>query len=155
VGGNKQVTVLDSKMQPFGAEVYVLNNTSTFVPLHDNQYSTFSVIGNEINKSGQIEYSIDDATEMATKEPLIFQSTWIQSEGDAKSLATWIKGSILNKNKVISLDIFGNPLITPGDIVTINYPLQELTTASGKYIVVDVQLEFSEGVTTRVTCRAI
>ena len=155
VGGNKQVTVLDSKIQPFGAEVYVLNNTSTFVPLHDNEYSTFSVIGNEINKSGQIEYSIDDATEMATKEPLIFQSFWIQSEGDAKSLAKWIKESILNKNKVISLDIFGNPLITPGDIVTINYPIQELTTASGKYIVVDVQLAFSEGVTTRITCRAI
>jgi hypothetical protein len=92
---------------------------------------------------------------MATKEPLIFQSFWIQSEGDAKSLAKWIKESILNKNKVISLDIFGNPLITPGDIVTINYPIQELTTASGKYIVVDVQLAFSEGVTTRITCRAI
>lgn len=155
IGGNKQVTVLDSKMQPFGAEVYVLNNTSTFVPLHDNQYSTFSVIGNEINKSGQIEYSTDDATEMATKEPLIFQSSWIQTEGDAKSLAQWIKESVLNKNKVVSLDVFGNPLITPGDIVTINYPLQELTTAAGKYIVVDVQLVFSEGVTTRITCRAI
>lgn len=145
VGGNKQVTVLDSKIQPFGAEMYVLNNTSTFVPLHDNQFSTFSIIGNEINKSGQIEYSIDDFTEMSSKEPLIFQSTWIQSEQDAKSLATWIKESILNKNKVINLDIFGNPLISPGDIVTINYPLQELITQVGKYIVVDVQLQFSEG----------
>ena len=155
VGGNKQVTVLDRKIQPFGAEVYVLNNTSTFVPLHDNQYSTFSVIGNEINKSGQIEYSIDDSSEMSSKEPLIFQSNWIQSEGDAKSLAKWIKESILNKNRVVNLDIFGNPLITPGDIVTINYPLQGLTTASGKYIVVDVQIQFTEGVSTRITCRAI
>ena len=155
VGGNKQVTVLDSKIQPFGAEMYVLNNTSTFVPLHDNQFSTFSIIGNEINRSGQIEYSIDDSTEMSSKEPLIFQSTWIQSEQDAKSLATWIKESILNKNKAINLDIFGNPLISPGDIVTINYPLQELITQVGKYIVVDVQLQFSEGVTTRIACRAI
>lgn len=154
-GGNKYATVLDKKMQPFNSEMYVLNNTSTFIPLHDNEYSTYSIIGNEITKSGQIEYSTDTATDAASKEQVIFQSNWIQSESDAKSLADWIKTTTLNKNRSVNLEIFGNPLISPGDIITINYPFQGLSTDDGKYIVVDVQLGYSEGVNTTITCRAI
>lgn len=151
---NKYATVLDTKLQPFEAESYVLNNTSTFVPLDDGNYSSFYVLGNTINKSSPLEYSTHDASELATKEPVIFESNWIQTEPAAKSLADWISSTVLNKGKYIEMSIFGNPALSPGDIVSINYPLQGLD-GDNKYIVIRAETEYLEGVSTRLTCRAI
>lgn len=154
-GINQYVTILGSRLQPFSAESYVLNNTSTFIPLDDGNFSSFYVVGNSINKSGQIEYTTHSATEMASKEPVIFESSWIQSEEDAKSLADWISNTVLNKGKYISMEVFGNPLLSPGDIVSINYPLQGLSKETGKYIIVRVENDYSEGISSKISCRAI
>lgn len=155
-GGNKYVTILDNSLQPFGGEIYALNNTSVFVPLHDNNYSTFWVAGNEISKSGQIEYLTDESSEMAIKQPVQFESSWIQTEQDAKSLADWIKSTSLNKGRLVDLEIFGNPLLSPGDIVKINYPLQQMEIGDDvKYIITDINNVYSGGVSTRLVCRAI
>lgn len=152
---NKYATVLDTRMQPFSAEAYILNNTSTVIPLDDGNYASFYVLGNSIFKSSPLEYSTYEDNNSINKEPVIFESNWIQSESDAKSLAEWIKSTILNKGKLVEMDVFGNPLICPGDIVTINYPLQGLSELSGKYIVTRVNMEYREGVFTNITCRAI
>lgn len=151
---NRYATVLDTRLQPFEAETYVLNNTTTFVPLDDGNYTSFYVLGNTINKSSPLEYSTDEPSELATKEPVIFESNWIQSEPDAKSLGDWIKSTILNKGKYVELDIFGNPALSAGDIVNINYPLQGLD-GNNKYIVVRAETQYSEGVSTRLTCRQL
>ena len=152
---NRYATILSSRIQPFGGEIFVLNNTSTYIPLDDGNYSSFYVLGNSIYKSGIIEYNTYTDTDNKNIEPAIFQSNWIQSEEDAKSLANWIKSSILNKNKYINLEVFGNPLVCPGDIVTINYPLQGLLKSEAKYIVVRATTSYSEGISTQIVCRAI
>lgn len=151
---NKYATVLDTKLQPFEAESYVLNNTSTFIPLDDGNYSSFYVLGNTINKSSPLEYSTHDASELATKEPVIFESNWIQTEPAAKALADWISSTVLNKGKYVEMSVFGNPALTPGDIVSINYPLQGLDGAN-KYIITRSETQYLEGVSTRLTCRSI
>jgi len=151
---NKYATVLDTKLQPFEAEAYVLNNTSTFIPLDDGNYSSFYVLGNTVNKSSPLEYSTHDASELATKEPVIFESNWIQTEPAAKALADWVSSTVLNKGRYVEMNIFGNPALSAGDIVSINYPLQQLD-ANNKYIVTRVETQYSEGVSTRLTCRAI
>lgn len=155
---NRYATMLDYRVQPFTAEAYVLNNTSTFIPLDDSNYSSFYVLGDSVQKSSPLEYytyDISNVSESDNKEPVIFQSNWIQFESDAKKLADWIKSTALNKGRFITMEIFGNPLLSPGDIITINYPLQSMTKANGKYIITNVNHTYQEGFSTSISCRAI
>jgi hypothetical protein len=152
---NKYVTLLDQKLQPFGAEGYVLNNSSVTVPLDDSNNTSFYVLGNSITRSGFIDYDTDQSEDSSNKEPVIFQSTWIQSEADAKALAEWIKASVLNKGRVVEMSVFGNPLISAGDMVSISYPILGMTELNNKYIVTKCTLEYREGLTTSISCRAI
>ncbi len=152
---NKYVTLLDQKLQPFGAEGYVLNNSSVTVPLDDSNNTSFYVLGNSITRSGFIDYDTDQSEDSSNKEPVIFQSTWIQSAKDAELLAEWIKSTVLNKGRVVEMSVFGNPLISAGDIVSISYPILGMTELSNKYIVTKCTLEYREGLTTSISCRAI
>jgi len=152
---NKYVSILDQKLQPFGAESYVLNTSSVTVPLDDNNNTSFYVLGNSIQRSGFIDYDTDQSEDSANKEPVIFQSTWIQTAKDAGALAEWIKASVLNKGKFIEMTVFGNPLISAGDIVKVSYPILGMTESNNKYIVTRCTLEYREGLTTSISCRAI
>jgi len=153
-GNNRYANVLAQRIQPFSFETYVLNNTSTSIPLHDGEFASFYVSGSRISKSSPIEYDTRSDTDSDNIEPLILNTNWIQSESDAKKLAEWIKSTVLNKGRIINIESFGNPLISPGDIVSINYPLQSLS-GSAKYIVTKVSNRFEEGISTSVSCRAI
>lgn len=153
-GNNKYANVLAQRIQPFSFEAYVLNNTSTSVPLHDGEFASFYVNGSKISRSSPIDYDTKSDTDSNNIEPLILNTNWIQSESDAKNLADWIKSTVLNKGRRIEMQVFGNPLISPGDIITINYPLQGISNTV-KYIVVRVDLKFEEGVFTTISCRAI
>jgi hypothetical protein len=152
---NKYVKVLDQRLQPFGAEAYVLNNTSTTVVLDDSNNTSFYVLGNSIRRSGAIDYDTDQSEDSSNKEFVVFESSWIQSEEDAKTLADWIKSSVLNKGRFVDIEVFGNPLISAGDIVNIKYPVLGMSETDTKYLVVRCSLEYSEGVTTTLSCRAI
>jgi hypothetical protein len=152
---NKYATVLDQRLQPFTAETYILNNTSTTVVLDDSNYTSFYVLGNSIRRSGVIDYDTDQSTDSENKESVIFDSSWIQSEEDAKSLAEWIKSNSLSKGRFVEMTIFGNPIISAGDIVSINYPILGMTESSEKYIVTRCSLNYQEGISTSISCRAI
>lgn len=153
-GNNKYANVLAQRIQPFSFETYVLNNTSTSIPLHDGEFASFYVNGSRISKSSPIEYDTKSDTDSNNVEPLILDTNWIQSESDAKGLADWVKSTILNKGRLIEMEVFGNPLLSPGDIILINYPLQG-TSSEDKYIVTKVNIKFEEGVYTSITCRAL
>lgn len=154
-GVNKSVNVLANKLQPFTAEMFVMNNTSGFVNLSDGQYNTFQIVGNPVVNGGDVEYSTDTPDSRAKKYPIQFESTWIQSETDAKALADWIISTQLNKGRSIEMEVFGNPIISPGDIIGIKYSLQNLNDTTKKYIVTSVRISFYEGVSTSISCRAI
>ena len=49
---------------------------------------------------------------------------------------------------------FGNPLINPGDIVTIKYPYKNLS-GSEKFIVTSVTQNYSDGLETEISCRTL
>jgi hypothetical protein len=87
-------------------------------------------------------------------EPATFQSMWIQSEADAKSLFTWIKNQWSKQQQSINMDIFGNPAIEVGDIITVNYPKNNLD-GTQKFLVTNVNTQFQEGVSTSITARSI
>ena len=155
LGQNKSATVLAQRLQPFGVEAYILNNSTATVALEDGKYSSLYVLGNSITRSNPIDYNTYEGENSENKEFITFLSTWIQSQSDAEELAEWIKLNSLNKGRSINLTVFGNPLISAGDIVSINYPILEITPSDSKYIVTQCSTDYSEGMSTTVSCRAI
>jgi hypothetical protein len=153
-GGNPYAKILASKVSNFSAEAYLLNNTSTTIPLSDNENSYFYIFGNTLGMSGDLEYTTEEVSDYTSKEPIQFQSTWLQNLTDVKSLADWIKNTVVNRGKVVSMDIFGNPLISVGDLVTIKYSYQGFA-GTEKLIVTSVNHTYNSGLETSITCRTL
>ena len=144
LGLNQFAELLGYRLNSFGAEVYVLNNAGTFIPLDDSRFASFSVIGNTLVQSGQNEYLDKTINEFTVPEQVTFESVWIQKESDAKSLSDWIKGQWSKKQSVCEMEVFSNPLISVGDIVTINYPSNGLD-GTQKFIVSSINNSFDGG----------
>jgi len=153
-GSNQAVSLIGKKISNFEAEAYVLNNTSSTVPLSDGALASLYVIGNDLYPSGTMEYSTDTSSEYANKEPVIFESRWLQSEYDVKNLAEFIKTKAVNKGKIIEIETFGNPMLSVGDIVSVKYAYQNLQETQ-KMIITNVSQSFLEGISTSITCRTL
>jgi hypothetical protein len=153
-GINQYVNILGQRLTSFGAEVYVINNSGTFIPLDDSNLYSFSIIGNYIVVSGQHEYVSNTLSENTIPEPVIFESSWIQLESDAKNLTTWIQEQWSKKQQVVEMEIFSNPLISVGDIVGINYAKNGLD-GTQKFVITKVNNSFGEGLSTSITARSI
>lgn len=155
VSTNKFVNILGSRLTSFGAEIYLLNNAGTYVPLEDGNFHSFSVIGNHVVPGGSHEYSETLANENSDLEPVIFESAWIQTENDAKKLASWIKTQWSKQQQSISASIFSNPAISVGDIITITYPENDLDGVK-KFVVQTVSQSYGEGgLETSITARSL
>jgi hypothetical protein len=154
LGLNQFVELLGYRLNSFGAEVYVLNNAGTFIPLDDSKFASFSIIGNTLVQSGQNEYLDKTINEFTVPEQATFDSVWIQKESDAKSLSDWIRSQWSKKQSVCELEVFSNPLISVGDIVTINYPSNGLD-GTQKFIVLGINNSFDGGLNTKITTRSI
>ena len=152
-GTNKFATILGSKFSNHSAEIFVINNASSFIPLQAEE-NKFFVLGNYVDITAQHEYTETTTSDYTTLEPATFQSTWIQSEADAKSLFNWIKLQWSKQQQSINMEIFGNPAIEVGDIVTVNYPKNDLN-GTQKFLVTNVNSNFDGGLSTSITARSI
>ena len=153
-GINPFVKILGSKISNFGSKIFVMNNTSQTIPLSNGAEASFLLLGNSLGNSGELEYSTDELNDYVNKEPAVFISSWLQHEADVKSLANWIKSNVVNKGKIIDMKIFGNPLISVGDIVSIKNVYQGFA-GDENFIVTEVKHSFSEGLETSITCRTL
>ena len=154
VGANTGVSILGQTMSNFDASAYVLNNSSTVIPLADDIGNSFYLIGNDLGDSGELEYETELAVGSSNVEPLAFKSTWLQNNNDVKLLAEWIKSKAVNRGKTIDLKVFGNPLISVGDIVTVKHTYAGLA-GTENLIVTNVNQEFSDGLETTIACRSL
>lgn len=153
-GANKLINIIGQNSDNFKSDVIVLNNSSITVPLSDKGVNQLSIFGNTIGFSGEIEYSTSPASEYSATEPVIFESTWLQNVKDVESLAQWIKGRVVNKSKIVNMSIFGNPLISVGDIITIDYSYQGFTS-SQKLIIVRATQRYEGGLQTDIVARTL
>jgi hypothetical protein len=153
-GGNGLVSIIGQRLNAFGAELYVMNNSSLYVSLSDGDVNSLWVVGKYISRTGDIEYVDDQAGKFSTPEPVIFNSTWIQKNSDAVALAEWIKNSWASKQQILTMSITGNPLISVGDIVTVKHSYLGLD-GTKKFIITRVDQSYSEGLDTTVTCRTL
>lgn len=154
VGINKLATILGQRLTSYGAEIFVVNNSGMMIPLADGNLYSFGVVGNAIAETGNHEYTSNTLSETTMPEPVVFESAWIQREDDAKNLATWIQTQWSKQQRVIDLEIFSNPLISVGDIITVNYPKNDLD-GTQKFVVTRVTNSFKGGLSTSITARSI
>jgi hypothetical protein len=153
-GINEYAKIIGQKISSFGGESYVLNNTSTTIPLSDGNSASFYVVGNDIGQSGQLEYSTEQPDEYNYKEPVTFAATWLQNETDVEKLAKWIKDRAVNRSRIVDMNIFGNPTLEVGNIISIKYPHQNLA-GTEKFIITKVSHTYNQGLGTSVSCRTL
>jgi hypothetical protein len=159
-GINKLAKVVGSKLTNFGAEIYVLNNSSSFIPLEDGDTNSFFVLGTTISKTGEYEESSTKLSEFTVEEPLVFASNWIQSKQEAASLETWIKTNWASKQMTVDMSVFGNPFLEIGDLITINHPYQSLSAQPDaanyrKFVVIGIDHNYESGLETQIKCRTL
>lgn len=153
-GVSNTTKIVSSTISNFDGEVFVLNNSSTNISLADGDANSLFVYGSTVGSSGELEYSTNPQSEYIYKEPLTYSSTWLQNESDVQSLANWIKSKVVNKAKIINMKVFGNPLVSVGDIITVKYDYQGFT-GTEKIIITNVVHSYSKGLETEIRGRTI
>ena len=153
-GLNAFTKIIGERLTSSGAEIYVLNNSGTFIPLNDSEYYSFYIIGNTISQSSPLEYIENTSSQYTSQEPIIFESNWIQKTTDVKALGDWIKNVWSKKQMILKMSVFGNPLLVVGDIVTVYYPYHNLDTTK-KFIITSINHSYDSGLETNITCRTI
>jgi hypothetical protein len=153
-GLNQLVEVVGSKLTNFGAEMYIANNSGVFVPLDDGVDNNFFIIGTSIAKTGEYVQSSTVLNDFTVEEPIIFQSNWIQRISEAISLESWIKNKWSNKQMTVTMNIFGNPLLSVGDIIKVKHSYQNLDETR-KFIILNVNHTYNQGLETEIICRTL
>lgn len=97
-----------------------------------------------------VEYTIDQSN---AAEVVQMDAEWIQSKEAAEKTLKLIQQGLEGFSKDVSLEIFGNPLIQVGDILTLSYSLNGISQQ--KYVVHSVSQSFSKGLSTSLTLNRI
>lgn len=148
------VAILAQDWNNFSSNVWILNNASTTVALSNRSDVTFNLFGNPIAETSALEYNTGDESDYAIRKPAIFETAWVQRSEDAKALGDWIKGNLINQGKIVTMSIFGNPLIQLGDIVSIKHAYQKFD-GTQSLIVTNITHSYSNGLRTEIVCRTI
>lgn len=80
-------------------------------------------------------------------------SEWIQSKQAAQKMLKVVQMGLEGFSKSVSLNIFGNPLIQVGDVVTLSYYLNGISQQ--KYLVHSVSHSFDQGLDTTLQLKRI
>jgi len=164
---NDTVTVVGTAFDTFTLDAFVMNNTGAFTSLSDGKTKDFIVVGDFIDNSDQFEYMKPGLTDQEKEEQVGFESTWIQKEDEAKELAEWMTNQWSMQQKVLTMQIFINPLLQVGDIIEVSYPSnniyssEDLSIPTGykrsKFVILSVDSTYDNASPpeTTVVCRSI
>jgi len=86
-------------------------------------------------------------------EVVQLDSEWIQSKQAAHKMLKVVQMGLEGFSKNVSLNIFGNPLIQVGDVITLSYSLNGISQQ--KYFVHSVSHSFSQGLETSLGLKRI
>jgi len=151
---NNSVAFLGYDLTSFSATAYILNAAGVTTEIASSDGTKLSVLGNSLMKSEDLVYFDEETNKYEIKEQMTMDSTWIQNPGDAKKLSDWIKTQWSKRQRIINMTVLANPTISVGDIVTVDYPYQDLTV-SDKFVITNVRQSWSDGLETTLTARSI
>lgn len=136
----------------------VINGTDSVTFGIDNPVEQkFFVYGRPVSRSDDKKETVVNANAVKRRGEISvdFQSNWIQSQAAAKSLGDWINKHWSDGMDEYRIESFMNPLISIGDLVTLNHPKGGVTPATHKFYVVEVSHSYSEGMETSVVLRRV
>lgn len=151
---NSSVKVIYSSIMPFQAELWLINNSGATSFVDSALATQINVIGNNIIKSSGVVYEENETNKFSVQEPISFEAEWIQDINDAESLSKFIKSQWAKSNIVVTLKVFGNPLVSVHDLITISHAFSEIDPAQ-KFIVTGVNHSWNNGLETTITARSI
>jgi hypothetical protein len=139
----------------FRAKMAIANNSSHVVFLHkeSDSLNEFTVNLNlwthEIvaPSDPEILETVIDYSNLS--EVAQIDSEWIQSKQSAQRILKVVSMAVDGFSKTVSLNLFGNPLIQIGDVVTLSYSLNGISNQ--KYFVSSISHSFEQGLTTNVS----
>ena len=143
----------------FRAKMAIANNSSNMVFLRKDADSldqftiNLNLWTHEIVAPSDpeiLEVMIDQSN---SSEVAQLDSEWIQSKQAAQRMLKTVQMGIEGFSKDATLDIFGNPLIQIGDIITLTYSLNGISQQ--KYFVHFVSHSFNQGLETRLGLKRI
>lgn len=143
----------------FRAKMAIANNSPNMVFLHKdsdelNQFTiNLNLWTHEVVAPSDpeiIERVIDQSN---LSEVVQIDSEWIQSKDAAYKMLKVIEMGMDGFSKEVSLNIFGNPLIQIGDIISLSYSLNGINLQ--KYVVSSVSHSFSQGLSTTLRLNRI
>jgi len=143
----------------FRAKMAIANNSSNMVFLHKeaddlNQFTinlnlwTHEIVAPSDPEILEIVIDPSNGSEVAQLD-----SDWIQSKQAAQKVLKLVQMGIDGFSKTVSINIFGNPLIQIGDVVTLSYSLNGISQQ--KYFVNAISHSFSNGLQTRLNLNRI
>lgn len=165
MSNTSQVAIIEYTSDPFGAKFLLANASRDNAVVSGEDSLTFG-IENVVNQKmfvyGRALYQNEDQS--ITKEneasirrngvsALTFESRFIQTKNMAEDVAQWVVDMWGEEIDEISAEIFGNPFLQLGDLVSLNYPMYDMSPSTHKYFVVALSNSFSQGLDTRLTLR--
>jgi hypothetical protein len=136
----------------FRAKIAIANNSPHMVFLRKesdelNQFTiNFNLWTHEIVAPSDPEIIEKVVDQSNISEVLQLDSEWIQSKEAAYKMLKIVEMGLEGFSKTVSLNIFGNPLIQVGDILTLNYSLNGIS--GQRYVVQSVSHSFDTGLST-------
>lgn len=156
-------TILEYKGNPFGAKFIIANTSRGNVIVNGEDKVSFpgtdatknqilSVYGRALVVSEGTEIISENLDQIRIRGKIESEmsNNWIQSESMAKDLADWMNNRFSYGNEFITLDVFGNPLIEVGDVVSVDFPEKHI---SGDWFVISATTKFEEGIQTSLGLR--
>lgn len=92
-----------------------------------------------IRKNGVVEVEVDNK--------------WIQTEAQAKTLGKWFADNWGTPVDFVEASIFGNPALQVGDLVSVNFPDKDMSSATHRYIVMQINTTFNGSIQQDLTLR--
>lgn len=165
---NTQIVCPEYMSDPFGAKFIlanayrsnaIVNGEDTLSYGADNSVEQkLMIYGRTITKEDEktIISKNDDAIRRRGQVDTEIQPEWIQTESGAQALADWVTHHWADGCDEVEAEIFGNPLLQLGDIVSVNYPQKDFDPVHHRYFVVEIQRGYDTGYdNTKLTLRRV
>ncbi len=145
--------IVGQRLSNQSGEFYVFNSSSSTIALSDGEGRDLFIYGKVVAPAGQNYFDSKDSLS-SNKQITSFDAQWIQTKEAASSLSEFLTKQWSQSTSDVTLDIFGNPILQVGDIVSINYPTRGLD-GSKKFVIKSIDHNISTGITTKITARSI
>lgn len=159
--------VTEYRASAFGAHFIVANTTRQNAIVNGdetfNQGGGNQTVSHRMNVIGRPLVEAEENSEVEVKNEAQIrargeietqvESPWIQTESAAEQLSKWISEHWSKGCDEYTVDIFGNPLLEIGDMVTIDFPEKDMTPAEARFFVTSITTAYAFGITTTLTLR--